>query len=927
MTSKGKYLGLHRKLSGALFLAIALVMGARGYYTYTQISTHNHETVRKDLLQLEQTFRAFISHSNNDVFRLAGNPAIADFLNPDQSSRNGMPMLSNIDSVAYYSHDGQTVTLAEGAYSEEAPISQKVKDLVSSAPIALIDCDSSCYQRAYIPVKSSIEQTYVVNLNRSAEYLIKGFAEISGAEIAIISMATSQKLSTAPTLLLASHSDKTQDILRKLAANIDFTDYINKGFFDESSSHSARVFPLNTNLDDHLYALILLDHAKVYERDFQSVKDIFLTSLITLAIILGLITLILRPSLKRLSELTKVLPLLPHGRFNEARQSLKKLDSTPRWNDEIDVLVTTLGKMIDSLDSMDQIVNDHKNELAQKIEALTEAKIFNETLLDSSPLAILIHDVNGNISNINKLGRQLTGLKEQSPPSANINTWIRDGHQNKSLSISLRPLLNREGNKTQGETTFYTADGRKLDFLWTHSSLQVGGELKILSLGIDVTERREATESLRWLGQHDRVTGLLNRSSFTEDANNYISKNQTRALIELLMLDIDDFATFNDRHGFDAGDKLLNDFAAHLYTSLPPDTLISRTGSGEFCSLIHHDKASKASTKDLCLDHLTRFTFRFGDEEEEVCLSGVVDSYHDGLSGIDELISNTTSTMLRVKNKLRGHLFYASDDDAETSRSSRHQKYQMKEQLVSALNENRLVLFYQPILNLSSNRISHCECLVRMLDDEGQFIAPAKFLGIASESGLLPKLDYSVIEKAMRQQSLWEESGITTGLSINVTAPTLEQADFKQRIEELIHLTGANPHRLIFEIVETDAISNLAVTHDLLHHFKSIGAKIAFDDFGIGFTSFEYVRELPVDYIKIDQSFIRFIHEREQDRVLVKSMIEMSHSLGKKVIVEGVENRAALDIVRDIGVEYIQGYYICRPMPISALDLSLHLRK
>ena len=132
---------------------------------------------------------------------------------------------------------------------------------------------------------------------------------------------------------------------------------------------------------------------------------------------------------------------------------------------------------------------------------------------------------------------------------------------------------------------------------------------------------------------------------------------------------------------------------------------------------------------------------------------------------------------------------------------------------------------------------------------------------------------------------------------------------------------------MIFEIVETDAISNLAVTHDLLHHFKSIGAKIAFDDFGIGFTSFEYVRELSVDYIKIDQSFIRFIHEREQDRVLVKSMVEMSHSLGKKVIVEGVENRAALDIVRDIGVEYIQGYYICRPMPISALDLSLHLRK
>ncbi|CAA0080782.1 Cyclic di-GMP phosphodiesterase PdeR [Zhongshania aliphaticivorans] len=895
-------------------------MGARGYYTYTQISSHNHEAVDKYLLHLEQTFHSFINHSNNELFRLANSPTILNDLDSNQISPKSLsPALPNIDSVAYFSRDGHQLALA-GKTNSASTLPPPLEGISNSAPIAVLNCDSTCYQRAYIPVQNSHQQTYIVNLNRSAEYLIEGFSEIAGVDIAIISLASPE---TAPLILLSSDSDKIQH----LAVNIDSSANIRKSFFDKSKAYSTRIFPLNSNVENHHYVAIVIDHAMIYEQDFQSVKDIFLTWLITLSIIMGLITLILKPSLNRLSELTKVLPLLPHGQFDDARQSLKKLDSNPRWNDEIDVLVTTLGKMIDSLDSMDQIVNDHKNELAQKIEALTEAKVFNETLLDSSPLAILIHDIDGKISNINKLGRQLTGLTEQSPPSANINTWIKDGRQNISLSTSLRPLLNREGNKTQGETTFYTADGRKLDFLWTHSSLLVGGELKILSLGIDVTERREATESLRWLGQHDRVTGLLNRSSFTEDANNYISKNQTRSLIELLMLDIDDFATFNDRRGFDTGDKLLNDFAAHLYKSLPPDTLISRTGSGEFCALIHHDKTSQSSTKDLCLDHLTRFAFRLGDDEEEVCLSGVVDSYHEGLSGIDELISNTTSTMLRVKNKLRGHLFYASDDDAESSRSSRHQKYQMKEQLLSALNENRLVLFYQPILNLSSNRISHCECLVRMLDDEGQFIAPAKFLGIASESGLLPKLDYSVIEKAMRQQSLWEESGITTSLSINVTAPTLEQADFKQRIEELIHLTGANPHRLIFEIVETDAISNLGVTHDLLHHFKAIGAKIAFDDFGIGFTSFEYVRELPVDYIKIDQSFIRFIHEREQDRVLVKSMVEMSHSLGKKVIVEGVENRAALDIVRDIGVEYVQGYYICRPMPISALDLSLHLRK
>ena len=212
-----------------------------------------------------------------------------------------------------------------------------------------------------------------------------------------------------------------------------------------------------------------------------------------------------------------------------------------------------------------------------------------------------------------------------------------------------------------------------------------------------------------------------------------------------------------------------------------------------------------------------------------------------------------------------------------------------------------------------------------MLDDEGQFISPMHFLGIAAESGLMPRLDFSVMEKAMRQQRSWEDSGIHTGLSINITAPTLEQPDFEARLAELLARTGANPERLIFEVVETDALENLSTARKLLNNFKTVGAKVAFDDFGIGFTSFEYVRELPVDYIKIDQAFIRFIHERESDQVLVKSMVEMSHNLGKKVIVEGVENREALEIVRDMGVEYVQGYYVCRPMPISALDLSLQI--
>lgn len=916
-------------------------MAGRAYYAYVQTNSHHREAVRSDLLQLEATFESLSQRSNMELFRLANSQAIPNISDLEKALSDGLVnsqnfslllpgQLSGIDSVYYLAYDGRVLFSSRQPTSVFRLNPEHIQRALSAIdnkpqPVVTIECDTQCYQHAFIPVHDRNNQAFIININRSAKFLIDDFSDVSGADIALVSLAKDLEISAAPQIILASSTDKTQKILNALASKFDFTKHINNSYLDSSNFYSARISPLNSSADTPHYVAIIKDHSRVYQQVFQTIKEIFISSLLMLAIILILIAVILKPSLNRLLELAKLLPLLPLGKFKDAKQSLKKIDSNSRWSDEIDILAAAVDKVIDSLDSMDKIVNDHRKELAEKIDALTEAKVFNETLLDRSPLAILIHDVDGKIRNINKLGRQLSGVTEQVPVDANINSWVKNEHQSTSLSAQLRSSLNHEGEKTQNETSFFTADGRKLDFLWTHSSLHIDGELKILSLGIDITERREANESLHWLGQHDRVTGLLNRSSFSEAANNYIRKYKRTMAIELLMLDIDDFAMFNDRHGFNAGDKLLNDIAAHLHESLPPDTLISRTGSGEFCALIHHPIKSQSRAKDLALEHLTRFTFIHGDNKDAICLSGAVDSFNNNLSGIDELILNITSTMLRVKNKLRGHLYYASDED-DSSRSSRHQKQQMKEQLLSALNENRLVLFYQPILNLNTNSISHCECLVRLLDDEGQFLAPANFLGIASESGLIPKLDYCVIEKAMRQQCLWEEAGITTGLSINVTAPTLEQADFKQRIEDLIQLTGANPHRLIFEIVETDAISNLSVTRELLNHFKTIGAKIAFDDFGVGFTSFEYVRDLPVDYIKIDQSFVRFIHEREQDRVLVKSMVEMSHSLGKSVIVEGVESRAALNIVKEMGVEYVQGYHVCRPMPISALDLTLHLR-
>ena len=924
-------LGLQRKLSVVLFLAVAIVMGGRGYLNYVQTIQSQHQAVINKLAQLENTLTALIERSSKELFRLADQQAVPSEAEITDGNIQPPSLLSGIESTYYLNKDGtilaSSVQDSASVRPSRAQITAAVQSLArQQRPIATLNCVQQCFQSVYIPIITDDGREFIININRSAALLIQDFYEITGADIALLAMNQQGGAFTPDRIIAASHAEKMSTILAEILKSIDFEKKDGSDFF-ESTIHglySARFFQLSQNDDIASYAAVIENQSHIQAQQTQALKDILLSTLITLFLIIVLISFILKPSLDRLMKLSKILPLLPEGHFQKAQSLLQKQLSTKKYTDEIDVLQSTVGDVILSLERMNSSVDQHRNELKTKIEALTEAKVFNELILDASPLVVIIHDSAGAIRNINKMGRELTGLDIKAPINANINTWVRNETQSKSLSASLQSITDTTGKKSQGQMPFYTDDGRKLYFLWTHTCLHVNEVAHILSMGIDITERKEAAESLHWLGQHDRITGLLNRSSFTENANEFITKHRDKDQIELVMFDIDDFAIFNDRFGFDAGDRLLNDLAAHLMRELPESSLLARTGSGEFCAIIHHALSSKRSARDLGLEKLTRFSFSKGDVSEEICLSIVVDSYDDSLSGVDELISNTTSTMIKVKSKTRGTLYYAAESD-DTSRVTRHEKYRMKEQLQSALNGNRLVLFYQPILDLNLNSISHCECLVRMLDDEGQFISPAHFLGIAADSGLMPRLDFSVMEKAMRQQRMWQDSGIHTGLSINITAPTLEQPDFEERLNEILQRTGANPDRLIFEVVETDALENLSTARKLLNNFKSVGAKVAFDDFGIGFTSFEYVRELPVDYIKIDQSFIRFIHERESDQVLVKSMVEMSHNLGKKVIVEGVENRAALEIVRDMGVEYVQGYYVCRPMPISALDLSLRI--
>ncbi len=913
---------LFQKLCIIIFVMITLIMFGRGYISYIQtlISYEKSALQRADFLQ--QTFKTLTERSSRELFRSADRYALPS---SDELANQKIPapsLLSGIDSVVFITPGGEILSSAfvEGAsfVPGAADIRRAVSAIsASQRPQAALSCDEDCVQSVFIPVINDNGDELIININRSATLLFQDFYDLTRAELLIMSPAENQRRDYR--VLLSSHGQESEEILSAITDSAVVDPLSNEQFFGRThlGFYAAKFFSLENS---RLRVAIISDESQMKVIARKAIREVIIAAILTMALVIAVVYITLRPPLSTLVRITEILPLLSSAQFRQASLALQNIKRRATFPDEIDILHDTTEKVNQALEQLSDDVRRHRDDLQDKVHALTEAKQFNEMLLDNSPMVIVTHHENGSIHNINAMGRRLSGLEKSLPLNANINHWVRDPDRNTSLSASLHNMTRKGQKKLQNEMPFLACDGQIHDFLWTHSVISIDGKTLFLSLGVDITETRRAEESLRWLGEHDRVTGLLNRSTFIEEADRHIHSLDANQYINLIMVDLDNFSEFNDRFGFDCGDSLLRKFATNISDSLGDARLLARTGSGEFCVLmITRDDQQLEREK---LEKLTSFQVSTGASSETISATLIVDHYSNDVNSIDDLLSNVTSVMQRMKNKAKGHVYFVDDED---SKESRQEKYQLKEQLIQALNSNRLVLFYQPIVDMSRQYVSHCECLVRMLDDEGSFIAPAKFLGIATESGLMPRIDYIVIEKAMRQLAAWQQAGVKTQLSINVTAPTLEQPDFSGRLQEIIRGTGADPQSLIFELVETDALENIDNARKLLEQIKVSGAKIALDDFGIGFTSFEYVRELPVDYIKIDQAFIRFIHERENDQVLVRSIVEMSHSLGKKVIAEGVEELAAVDILRDMQVDYIQGYYISRPVPISALDLSIRL--
>ena len=468
-----------------------------------------------------------------------------------------------------------------------------------------------------------------------------------------------------------------------------------------------------------------------------------------------------------------------------------------------------------------------------------------------------------------------------------------------------------EGGAWSGEVQMHAAGERLAPTLCRADAIRDERRafLGVVLIFTDITQRKRLEEDLLYLANHDPLTSLRNRRSFLEVLQSTVDKARRGTHSFLLYLDLDNFKVVNNSLDHQAGDRLLMDIARTLGDQLRPGDELARLGGDEFTVLLNGaDEAVATQFARLLVQTFDGYRFKEGGKTF-CCTASVGLSRIDGTVTAEDALSQADSACYHVKTLGRNGYEIFRPDNQAIARLSSEAGWSIR--IKDALRDRRMEMWLQPILPLRADGRAYFEALVRLRDPDGKIITPGQFLSAAENFGNMQQIDQFALYESVNLMAAHPQ----LALSINLSARTLNNAQLPIIVERLLSASNIAPDRVLFEITETAMIQNLTQARQLITAIKQLGCRFALDDFGVGASSMLYLRDLPVDVLKIDGSFIRSVDADPINRALVKSINEIAHILGKQTVAEYVVSAAVLQVVKGLGVDYVQGWHVCEPAP------------
>ena len=563
-----------------------------------------------------------------------------------------------------------------------------------------------------------------------------------------------------------------------------------------------------------------------------------------------------------------------------------------------------------------------------------ETRVFEEkeraqVTLQSIGDGVITTDAEGNVDYINPVAQDLTAWEIRSARGKPIDDIMTIVNANTRASVE-NPVMRclKEGRviSLADDSVLVTKAGNEVPIQDSAAPIRdrIGNIVGAVMVFHDVSRESRLFRQLSYQASHDAVTGLINRREFENRLvaaleATHENNEQTHAL---LYLDLDQFNVVNDTFGHTAGDELLLRISELVQDNIRSTDVLARLGGDEFGILLERCSQDLAmEVAETVRSAIEDYRFEWQDAFTSVrCSIGVVMVTHES-PNVASIMSSADVACYSAKDMGRNQIHLYQDSDA----SLRHEEMKWVTRITSAVEENRLELFYQPIIGIgkeSSKARGHYELLLRMRDEHGKLVMPDMFIPAAERYNLMSKLDRWVIHEALTQLADRNPGSDTARftIAINLSGTSLSEDRFLEYVIDELEKQKLPADAICFEITETAAISNLSRVIHFMQVLKKLGCKFSLDDFGSGLSSFTYLKNLPVDYLKIDGQFIHNVAEDSVDESMVMAINQVGKAMGIKTIAERVESKEVLDKLSEIGVEFAQGYYIARPTSVQTFE-------
>jgi diguanylate cyclase (GGDEF)-like protein/PAS domain S-box-containing protein len=540
-------------------------------------------------------------------------------------------------------------------------------------------------------------------------------------------------------------------------------------------------------------------------------------------------------------------------------------------------------------------------------------------LLEGLPDAILLLETGGVIAYANAAAEELYGQPAAELSGRMLPTLLAEPFA-KEYTEGLGRVGAGEAVSLLGErreVVGHKPDGSSLTIELTLSEVRVGRVRAVAAVARDISERKLAEAQMRVMADQDALTELVNRIGFERALTEHVVHSARYGNAgSVIAVGIDNFKYVNESLGTEAGDELLVSLSDLIHRRVRKTDILARVGGDIFGVLVHGTNMVNAlDVADDLLRTIRRQAFVLRGEGMRVTASAGVTSVEERSVLGAALLAEAETAMHDAKESGRDRVI--GHDPA--GRTAVEQKRAWSERVRQATERGLFVLTSQPIVNLESGEATQHEVLVRMRDDGGGLVMPAAFLATAERFGLIGGVDRWVTQQAVRLIEAHNRQGHNLILEVNLSGKTMTDARFPDEVKRQLSSAGIDPASLIFEVTETAAVADMEHARKFAQSLARVGCRFALDDFGSGYASFYYLKHLPISYLKIDGEFVRELPDSPADQLIVKALVDVCEGLGIKTVAEFVTDQRTMDIVRELGVDFAQGYHLGKPEPVAAL--------